>query len=148
MKTLQQRVVQFAGDARPLVDPLVEARVEFLRDLMEPVPVQRPKQSQKSGGARRLEPGGLVVRRFDGKIEGCAGLIPHAAVIGCYDAEAVVAWRKIRIERLPFIAHVLPVGIVAFQLDAKTDLLRRDQAEGGVVDLEIASKRGQAQVRR
>ena len=116
MKTLQQRVVQIAGDARALVDALFQARVEFLRDLMEAVPVQRPEQSQKSGRARRLEPSGLIVRRGDGKIEGRAGLVPHAAVIAGHHAEAVIAWRKIVIERLPFIADVLPVGIVAFQL--------------------------------
>jgi hypothetical protein len=82
-----------------------------------------------------LEPTGLIVRRGDGKIEGCAGLVPHAAVIAGDDTEPVIAWRKIVIERLPVIAGVLPVGIMTFQLDAKADLLRRDQAESGIVNL-------------
>src|SRR5437762_3634637 len=115
---------------------------------MEAVPMQRPEQSQKSGHARRLEPTRLIVCRVDGKIEGCSGLVPHAAVVAGDHAEAVVAWRKIVIECLPPSACVLPITIVAFQLDAKTDLLRRDQAESGIVDFEIANQRGQAQVRR
>src|SRR5580698_1006866 len=60
VERLQQRVVQFAGDARPLAHSLFQACVEFLCDLMEAKAVQRPEQSQKSGRARRLEPGGLI----------------------------------------------------------------------------------------
>src|SRR5580704_9898759 len=115
---------------------------------MEAVPVQTPEQSQKSDRARRLEPTRLIIRREDGKIEGRTGFVPDAAVIAGHHAETVIAWRKIVIERLPFIANVLPVGIAAFQLDAKTDLLRRDQAESGIVDLQIANQRGQALARR
>src|ERR1700691_5295198 len=148
LKALQQRVVQFPGDARTFIDTRFHARVKSLRDLMEAVPVQPPEHQEEGGCACRLEPSGLIIRRADGKIEGRAGLVPHSAVIAGGDAKAVIAWRKIVIERLPFIANVLPVGIAAFQLDAKTDLLRRHQAESGVVDLEIANKRGQAQVRR
>src|SRR5271154_3761919 len=66
VKTLQQRVMQIAGDARALI----QTSVELLCDLMEPEPVQRPQQRQKSGRARRLEPAGLIVRRLDRKIEG------------------------------------------------------------------------------
>src|ERR1700747_423261 len=36
---------------------------------------------------------------------------------------------------------------MAFQLVPKTDLLRRDKAESGVLDLQLASQRGQAWVR-
>lgn len=59
-----------------------------------------------------------------------------------------MARRKIVIERLPLIAGVLPVGIMAFQPDAKTYLLRCDEAESGVVNHEIVTQRGQVQVRR
>src|SRR5258708_4793338 len=118
--------MQITGDARPLADSRFQLHIELLRDLMEPEPMKAPEQRQKSGHARHLEPTGLIVRREDGKIKGRAGLVPHAAVIAGCDAEAVIAWRKIVIERLSFIANVFPVGIAAFQPDAKTDLLRRD----------------------
>ena len=110
-------------------------------------PIEAPEQRQKRGHARHMEPDGLVVRRGDGKIERCAGLVPHPAVIAGRDAEAVVARRKIVVERLPAVANVLPIADPAFQLVAKQDLFRRDQAERGVVDLQIADQRGQAQVR-
>ena len=45
-----------------------------------------------------------------------AGFVPHAAVIAGDHAEAVVARREIGVERLPAIAGVLPVAILAFQL--------------------------------
>ena len=46
MKTLQQRIVQFPRDARPLADPLFQANIEFLRDLTEPIVDKRttPKE--------------------------------------------------------------------------------------------------------
>ena len=102
LKTLQQRVMQIAREAGSLADAFVQAHVEFARDLMEPVPVQPPEQCQKSDGAQTPGTSGLIIRRGDGEIEGCAGLVPHAAVIAGHHAEAVIAWRKIVIERLPF----------------------------------------------
>src|SRR5208337_705122 len=41
-----------------------------------------------------------------------------------------------------------PIPIMTFELVFETDLLGRDQAESGVVDLQIATQCGQAQVRR
>jgi len=39
----------------------------------------------------------------------------------------------------------MPIGIAAFQLEAEPHLFRRGEAERGVVDLEVADQRGQAQ---
>src|ERR1700722_5450552 len=134
--------MQIAGEPGSLTDTFLQPHVEFAGDLMEPVPVQSPEQRQKSGGTRRLEPTGLIVCRNDGEIEERPRLVTHAAVVAGHHAEAVIAWWKIVVERLPFVANVLPVGIAAFQLEAKTDLLRRDEAESGIVDFQIASQRG------
>ena len=41
LKTLQQRVVQFPRDARPLVDAFIEAQVEVVRDLAETELIRR-----------------------------------------------------------------------------------------------------------
>src|SRR5580698_7049475 len=138
--------MQIAGHARPFVDSRFHLRIEMLRDLMKAVPVQAPEQYQKSGQARRLEPTSLIVCRGDGKIEGGAGLIPHAAVIAGHHTEAVIAWSKIVIERLPSIAGVLPVRISAFQSVPEAGRLRRREAERGIVDLQIADQRGQTQI--
>ena len=111
MKTLQQRIVQFTGYTRAFVDTLVQAYVEFLRDLVETEPIQRPEQSQKSGHARQTEPSGLVIRRRDGKFQECAGFVPHTVVVARAHAETVVAWSKIAIEGLPAIAASCQPGI-------------------------------------
>jgi hypothetical protein len=71
----------------------------------------------------------------------------QTAVVGGPDAEAVVAGGKVVIEGLPASAGVRPIAIVAFQLVAKLDLLRRHKAESGVVDLQIVAQRGQVQIR-
>jgi len=105
--------------------------------------IERSKQCHKGGHARQTEPGGLVVRRGDGKIEKCAGLVPHAAVIAGAHAEAVVTRRNIAIVRLPAIAGVLPVALPAFQLVAEEYLLLRDETERRIFDLQIAHQRGQ-----
>ena len=91
LKALQQRIVQISGDACPLADARFQPMLNCSRHLMEAKPIQAPEQCQKSGHARRTEPGGLVVRRGDGEIQGRAGLVPHAAVIAGDHAEAVVA---------------------------------------------------------
>src|SRR6266446_7294167 len=96
------------------------------------------EQHEKSNREQHPEPGGLVIGWRDGEIEVGASLVPHTAVVTSHDAEAVVARRKIGIESLPAITRVLPVVIIAFQLVAKTYLLRRDQTECGVVYFQIA----------
>src|SRR6266436_2311727 len=98
---------------------------------------------QKHDNTSDAKPGGLVIGRSDGEIEVGAGLVPHAAVVTSHDAEAIVAGRKIRIKRLPAITCVLPVAVIAFQLVAKEYLLRRDQTECRVVNLQIAYQRRQ-----
>src|SRR5262249_15459264 len=45
------------------------------------------------------------------------------------------------VERLPAGAGVLPVAVPAFQLVAEKDLLRNREAQGRVLDLEVAHKR-------
>src|SRR6266404_1696286 len=98
---------------------------------------------QKHDNTSDAKPGGLVIGRRDGEIEVGAGLVPHAAVITSHDAEAIVAGREVGIKRLSAITRVLPVVIITFQFVAKTYLLRRDQTECRVVDLEIANQRRQ-----
>src|SRR6266852_9003266 len=140
--------MEFASDARPLVDPCFQPCVELPRQLTQSQFIEHPKQCHKRRYTRQTEPRGLVVRRGYGKIQERSGLIPHTAVVASRNAEAVVAWWQIAIERLPAIADILPIAIPAFQLVTKLDLLRHDEAESGVVDLQIACQRGQAQVRR
>src|SRR5262249_34880043 len=116
---------------------------EMARHLSLSQLIERGGQHDKGSHQRQTEPGGLVIRRCDGEIQECAGLVPHTAVIGSAHVESVVARRKIGIERLPPSAGVLPIAVVAFQLVTKTYLLWRGEAERRVVDFQIAYQRRQ-----
>src|SRR5713226_8860132 len=135
--------MEFAGDACPLADACFQSCVELPRQLLQPQLIEPPKQCQKHRYTRQTEPRGLVVRRGYGKIQERSGLIPHPAVIASHNAEAVVARREIRIESLTAIASILPIAVPAFQLVTKKNLFRRDEAERGVIYLQITNERGQ-----
>ena len=53
LKTLQQRIVQFPRDARPLVDAFLQAQIEIVRDLPHTEPIQRPNKDQDRDGRPR-----------------------------------------------------------------------------------------------
>ncbi len=91
---------------------------------------------------------GLVVSGRNREVQGRAFLVPHAAVVAGDHAKAILARRKIGVERLPAIAGVLPVAIHAFQLVAKEILLRSDETERCIVDLQIAHQRWQTHASR
>src|SRR5262249_26715897 len=98
---------------------------------------------QERDHAQRTEPPCLVVGWGDGKRQRCTGLVPHAAVVAGDDAKGVVARRKVAVEGLAASAGVLPVAVPAFELVSKKNFLRRDEAERGVVNLQIANMRRQ-----
>src|SRR5262249_16165396 len=100
-----------------------------------------PQQRQSRDDRRRAEPRRLVTGGRDRERERGAGLVPDTAVVRRDHAEPVLAWRKIRVERLPAIASVLPIPIVAVELVAETILLRGDEGQRGVVNLQIACQR-------
>src|SRR6266852_4092214 len=135
--------MEFASDARPLVDPCFQPCVELPRQLTQSQFIEHPKQCHKRRYTRQTEPRRLVVRRGYGKIQERSGLIPQTAVIASDDAEAVVARREIRIESLTAIASVLPIAVPVFQLVTKKDLFRRHEAQRRVIYLQITNERGQ-----
>src|SRR5262249_4672309 len=61
--------------------------------------------------------------------------------------ETVVAGCKVRVVRVARVGWHLPLVVLAIELDAKLYLLRCAQAESGVGDLQVASARGQMQIR-
>src|SRR5262249_51380862 len=82
--------------------------------------------------------------RLNVEIEECAGLVPHAIVIASHQAKAVVAWGEIVVEGAPPSAGLLPITIAGFQHVTKENLFGRNEAERGVVDLQVAYQRRQA----
>src|SRR5262249_18530736 len=60
------------------------------------------------------------------------------AVIGGDDSKTVPARWQIVVEGLPPRAGLLPVAVVTLEQVAKSYLFRRDEAQGRVVDLQLA----------
>ena len=133
--------MQIACDARPLAHACVQRAVELPRDLADPQLVCDPQQAQIA--RRRSTPGtsasGSTPARSRSRAR--AGFVPHAAVVAGDHAEAIRAGTEVGVERLPPRADVLPVAVAAFEFDAELVLLRRDEAQRRVVDLQIANER-------
>src|SRR5262245_25880978 len=94
--------------------------------------------SGENGAHRECQkPPRLVVRWRNDEVNGCADFVPDTTVVGRRDAEAVLSRREIGVESLSAVNDLLPVTIEAFELVAKSHFLRRDQAQCGVIDLQI-----------
>src|SRR4029453_5354599 len=85
------------------------------------------------------EPARLVVGGSDGELERGAFLVPDAGVVAALDAEPVRARVQVGVERLAPRADVLPVAVAAFEHDAEVVLLGSNEAQPGVVDLQVAN---------
>ena len=151
---LHHAVVELARDPGSLLllglHQLLVERADLRRvplDRAHAQAVSGPEQRHERRGRERAESDRLVVRRRDREIERRALLVPHPAVVAGDHAEPVAARRKIRVLRLAHADHLSPVVILAFQLVPEANLLGRDQAESGVLDVQIASPRRQAHAR-
>src|SRR5262249_36563862 len=142
LKALQERVVQLAGNARPLLDPFFHARVEFSGQPEQTEPVQSPDYGDERCRARRVEPRRLVEPWIEGELECVAGCVPYAVVIRGDHAEAVLARAQVRILRLAVVDDFLPVQVLSLEHVFEMDPLRRYQAQRSVVDPYVASVGG------
>src|SRR6266853_6346141 len=129
--------MQIPSDACPFVDALFKTHVELPCHLMQSQLIKRPEQCKKSGHARQAEPSGLVVRWGDRKIQECARLVPHPAVVASRHAEAVAARAEVRILYLAVVDDLPPVPVLRLQLEAEVNLLRCDQAQRCVINREV-----------
>src|SRR5580658_9262908 len=103
--------------------------------------IKQVQQHQQSSRARHREPIRLIPRRRDTKVQGCAFFVPEAVVIAGDHAKAVFPRTKIAVESLTPRSRFLPSRIAPFQFVTKTHFLRHDEAQRGVVDLEITRER-------
>jgi hypothetical protein len=129
-----------------LVDALVQAQIEFVRDPADADLIRGPQQRETRHCDHGLEPRRLVVRRRNAEIQDGAFLVPHAAVVGGRDAEVVVARNEIRILYLSDVDHFPPVLVLPIELESETHLLGRDQAQRCELNTEIANERRQSRV--
>ena len=86
-ETLQQRVVQFLRDARPLREPLFEPHVELPGHLEDAQAVEAPSGNAQSKHRGQLEPGGLPELGWTSKRTRRFGAVPEAVAVGRHHAE-------------------------------------------------------------
>src|SRR6266849_3910335 len=149
---LEDAVVQLSGDAGPLLllrlhQPFVQRRDLRLVPLHQSlIPLENsdadavggPEQCRRNGDTEGTEPGRLMEGRRDAEREGCAILVPDAAVVAGLHDEPVILGRQIRVAHVALVDQLAPVLVLALELDAEAHLFRCDKAQGGVVDREIA----------
>ena len=133
--------------SRPLGHAGVQREGEVVVQLPDSDAVDRPHDAQTEHCAERAEPIRLIVCGCDRELQRIALLVPHPAVVACDYAEAVGPRRQVGILSLTVIHHLSPVGILPLQLVLEMNLVRRGEAESGVVDLQIASSRRQTHAR-
>src|SRR5258705_10905080 len=128
MEALQQCIVQFARDSRPLVDARFQTHAELVGQLTSAQLIESPGQYQKGGHACQAKPDGLVPERCNAKGKNGALLVPDAVVIARDYLKLILARTQARIEGLSAGARILPVFIRAFQLVTEFNPLRYRKA--------------------
>jgi hypothetical protein len=112
MEALEQRVVQLAGDPRPLPDARLERHVELVLQLPDTQLVTCPQQRQKNSRAHGAEPRRVPPWRENLQLQGRSLFIPYAAVVRALNAQRIASGRQSCKSRYSAIgAHPVP-GIV------------------------------------
>src|SRR6476469_10295011 len=115
--------MEVPSDSCALTHARLQGHIELVRELPDTKLINHPEQEQEKNQNGQAEPRGLVEGRGDGEIQQGAFLVPHSAVIRGHQAEAVGAWREVRVDRLATVAGILPIVVVAFQFVAELYLL-------------------------
>src|SRR5271165_2677692 len=151
---LENAIVQLSGDSHPLrllrFDQLFGQCANLGLAPFESADaklINGPEQGQEDDCAERAEPARLVVSGWNRKVQQRALLVPHTAVIASHHAEAIVAWRKIRVLHSALVDHLSPVLVLAFELEAEAHFLRHNEAQRRVINREIPNVRRQPQAR-
>ena len=70
----------------------------------------------------------------------CALFVPDAVVVAGDHAKVIRPWPKVVVKRLTPGSRFLPGIVPALEAIAKEDLLRSDEAEAHVIDLDVSSE--------
>ena len=138
--------MELASDTRSFTHPCFDGRVEFSLQLPDAQLIRRPQQRQEGCPAEGAKPIRLVIRRRDGEIQLCRGIVPQAVTVGCDSAKRILPGRQVRIEGLAACTGVVPVMVIAVQLVAKFHLLWNQKCWRGVINLQVPGVRRELEV--
>ncbi len=129
--------MQVASNPFAFRKTFLQPRLHACRNLPEAKPVKRPEQKREDDATQQSKRYGLVVSRQNSEAHCRTSLIPYPVVVAGDNVKSIGARSKITVESLTPALWVLPIGIAAFQLVAKSDFLRNRQAQGGVVNFKV-----------
>ena len=145
-QTLQERIVQFPGDALPLRHPFGEPALKLTRDAADAQTDGPPQQSETGEQDQRREPPRLIESRFNGNSQTRSNVIPHPIVVAGDHMKSIVSRGQPGVKGLAPRACALPFGIDPIELVAEEHPVGNRQAERGVVNLQPFTMRRKRQV--
>src|SRR5215469_6216967 len=131
--SLRQSVVDFARDSIAFA----EDGVELSLCAKQPQFQRQQDQSAECQRHQQIEPYRLVEVRPQLELESRALFVPDAVVVGGLHAKRVAAGRNVRVVGSAARAGFPPVVVEAFEYVALADLLRRNEAQARVFELEV-----------
>src|SRR2546423_4966609 len=141
---LREVVVNLARDAVALLQHGAEARAH----LPQAQRVELPREQAEAECAQRVEPGGAVEVRPQPETDGGGRATPDAVVVARDDLEPVITRPQVRVIGHAAVAAVNPVLVETQETVLVPHLLRRDETEARVVEVETRLARREREVRR
>src|SRR5271163_3759495 len=135
---LQERVMQVARDSGAFGQAFIETSLHGSSNPAHPQAINRPEQQHADNGTQRAKPDCLIPRRSNLEVQRRSGFIPYSVVIRCDHSKAITSRSKIAVERLAAQSRILPAHVTALEQVAKGHPLRQDEAERGVIDLNVS----------
>src|SRR5947209_12400895 len=141
---LREVVVNLARDAVALLQHGAETRAH----LSQTQRVELPREQTEAERTQRIEPDGAVEMRPQPERHGGGRAAPDAVVVARDDLEPVIAGAQVRVIGHAPVAAVNPIFVEAEETVLVSDLLRRDETEARVVEVEAGLSRCEFDARR
>jgi hypothetical protein len=128
---LQQRVVQFLGNPRPLAKAFVKAQVQLTFELHQPDPVATPDETTNECEEAEPEPCGLPERRKHREGQRSFWRRPLPTAVEGDNVKRVRTRAKVGVDRGSLARWLAPMWIEAVETISIADALGHGQTDGG-----------------
>src|ERR1700678_4303780 len=123
LKTLQQGVVQFAGNTGALAQAFLNPHIKLPGDLVKPQAIQEPCEASQCNYGRQLKPPCLPESRLNPEGYIRLGAVPQTVAVGGYHPESVGAGSEVGVDDPAGRDRLTPALVKAIQTIAETDAI-------------------------
>ena len=134
LKTLQQRIMQLAGNPRAFRQALLELQIQAVGHQPDAPHIASGSQSGGGQKADEVKPTGLIEGGKHIEIEGGGSFVPDAIAVGSHDVKTIRARAEIGVIGLAGGERVAPTAVETLEMKAVTDTFWRGKAQAGVRD--------------